>query len=328
MKRLFDSPRLQDVSRHRNALYGFATLWILLYHMQVLVPAHPLLVPLKWFKDIGLAGVDIFVLLTGMGLYRSLCKNPSLRSFYGRRFARVALPTILVTLLFSGFYGLTLPDMIARMLIFPYWLGVSVQWYSAFILTMYLVYPLIFRIQQKHPKALWGLFAVSVFGAALPSLLNRTSFEALLGVERIPAFLLSCIIAPYLNGDRPIPRWIFPASLAACVLLNVTLHPMQTMDPFPFFTCTLLLAVCMITLLTWLLNLLSIPALHRILNFFGGISLEVYLTFSRLGDVMERLIPSQSIANVCAVPVSILLSCALRRLCEWLIRLPNRRASR
>lgn len=313
-------PVCSDVSRHRNALYGLAALWILLYHMRIPIPDHPVLAPLKWFKEMGPAGVDIFALLTGMGLYRSMCKAPALRSFYGRRFARVALPTTLVTLLFAYFYRLTPVELVCMLLIFPYWLGFSVPWYSAFILTMYLFYPLVYRIQQKRPKLLWALFGLSVIGAALPSLLNQTSLGPLLGVERIPAFLLGCIIAPRLNSDRPIPRWIFPASLAAYILLNLALRPMETLDPFPFFTCTLLLAVCAIILCLRLLNLLAWPPLHRALNFFGSISLELYLTFNRLNNVMVKFISSRSVASLCAALAAVLLSCGIRRLCERLIR--------
>ena len=68
---------LSALSRHRPLLYGFAAAWILLFHMQFQLPNHTALIPLKWFKVSGNAGVEMFLLLSGFGLYGSMSREGS-----------------------------------------------------------------------------------------------------------------------------------------------------------------------------------------------------------------------------------------------------------
>ena len=49
-------------SKYRSELMGFASLWVMLFHAFHL---HPDFFPLKAFKSLGYAGVDIFLLCQG-----------------------------------------------------------------------------------------------------------------------------------------------------------------------------------------------------------------------------------------------------------------------
>ena len=60
------------LSRYRSELMGAAMLWIMLFH------AYQFRFPytaLDTFKGYGYLGVDVFILLSGMGLGKSLLKN-------------------------------------------------------------------------------------------------------------------------------------------------------------------------------------------------------------------------------------------------------------
>ena len=49
----------------------------------------------KLYKTyIGSSGVDIFLLLSGLGLYYSFSKNNSIKDFYSKRLKRVLVPNI------------------------------------------------------------------------------------------------------------------------------------------------------------------------------------------------------------------------------------------
>ena len=77
------------LSRYRSQLMGVATVWVMLFH------AYPFefgVLPLDAFKAVGFCGVDLFILLSGMGLSVSLQKNrgrESLAAYYRRRFFRI-----------------------------------------------------------------------------------------------------------------------------------------------------------------------------------------------------------------------------------------------
>ena len=91
----------QLISRHRSELMGLAMLWVVLFHCFHLEITQP---QLKFFKEIGFCGVDIFILLSGMGQYVSLTKAKSLREYYSRRLLRI-LPAYWLVV---GAYGVVL----------------------------------------------------------------------------------------------------------------------------------------------------------------------------------------------------------------------------
>ncbi len=137
---------LGALSRHRALLYGFAAAWILLFHMHFQLPNHPALIPLQWFKASGNAGVEMFLLLSGFGLYGSMSRDGSVLSFYRRRFLRVFLPSFIVVAVYYGLVPTKSTAYAMKLTILPYWLGMGMFWYPPFILGMYLIYPLIFLL--------------------------------------------------------------------------------------------------------------------------------------------------------------------------------------
>ena len=60
------------LSRCRSELMGFAILWVMLFHAYGLKFQFE---PLNRFRSIGHFGVDIFILLSAMGIYVSLSKT-------------------------------------------------------------------------------------------------------------------------------------------------------------------------------------------------------------------------------------------------------------
>ncbi len=143
---------LGALSRHRALLYGFAAAWILLFHMHFQIPNHPALIPLQWFKASGNAGVEMFLLLSGFGLYGSMSRDGSVLSFYRRRFSRVFLPSFIVVAVYYGLIATSSSSYVLKLTILPYWLGMRMFWYPPFILGMYLLYPLIFHLQKRCPR--------------------------------------------------------------------------------------------------------------------------------------------------------------------------------
>ena len=78
------SIELADISRYRGELMGLAIIFVVLFHVGL--PREDAFFGLKRMGNIG---VDFFLFLSGMGLWFSWTKHPSLRKFYLRRFLRV-----------------------------------------------------------------------------------------------------------------------------------------------------------------------------------------------------------------------------------------------
>ena len=85
------------VSQYRSQLFGFAILWIMCMHSREFtpIPDNPLLSQSLLYDGIilvGGVGVDMFLFLSGIGLYYALEKRPTLKQFYFRRFKRLLIP--------------------------------------------------------------------------------------------------------------------------------------------------------------------------------------------------------------------------------------------
>ena len=75
------------LSKYRTELMGIAILWVMLFHSFDLDMGHPIL---EWIRAAGFGGVDIFILLSSMGLAMSLSRREqSYSQFMARRAGRV-----------------------------------------------------------------------------------------------------------------------------------------------------------------------------------------------------------------------------------------------
>lgn len=184
----------------RSELMGFAALWVMLFH------AYPFrfgFFPLDAFKYLGFAGVDVFILLSAMGLYCSLRKAPEqpLREFYLRR-ARRVLPTFwLVVGLYSVYlllrhrigWGVLAWNLSAVY----YWFHIdgAFNWYIPSLLAFYALAPLYARLLRRNraPGLLTAAmfpFSYGIYRLTIPVHLNYTEDF----VCRLPAFALGMFV--------------------------------------------------------------------------------------------------------------------------------------
>lgn len=324
----------RDISLHRPVLYGFAALWIVLFHTGFAMPDSAWFVPLKFMQATGACGVEIFILLTGAGLYRSLNRNPDVKAFWKKRFVRVIVPTLVVSLVYFAVHETSFVKYCAKVLMFPFWLGVPAIWYGPFIFTMYLIYPWLHKMQKKSPRTLYVLFAGTLVLAFLTSMLdNGWADNCNRAVARIPLFILSAILAPVLEQDRKIPLWVMPAVLAAGIAVWV-LKDIFGLSGYAVRTvCYTFIAAFAILLITWLCRAAcesrfkwGTGIIYRFLAFCGGISLEIYLCYGRMITLMKRM-PlyqsggiSQLQLELAGVPMAILLALLLSWFCAALVK--------
>jgi peptidoglycan/LPS O-acetylase OafA/YrhL len=82
------------LTQYRLAIFGLAALWIYCRHT-IHNYDYTYLQPFQSVFNIGDAGVDVFLFLSGFGLYFSLQKNSSALVFYKKRLLRI-LPSFLL----------------------------------------------------------------------------------------------------------------------------------------------------------------------------------------------------------------------------------------
>lgn len=158
--------------KYRKFLMGFAALWILMTHEWQIVTNETsfFFVTENFIKRIGFCGVDIFLLLSGMGLYYSLEKNPVSR-FYYNRLKRVIFPFIIMASIVSQI------DHWTNEFYFNIITGISFYktniylflWFVPAVITLYLFTPVFYNFFKKAENKylffagfieLWLLFSL------------------------------------------------------------------------------------------------------------------------------------------------------------------------
>lgn len=214
------------------------------------------------------------------------------------------------------------------------WLASSAVWFVSFIVVMYLLFPLIYRIQKNCPKLIW----VAIIGFLLLSFSLEAIWDwsresvVMRMVSRIPVFLLGCALAPYEVNNCKIPRWtvllILPAAVVSIVAWKKNLLPFCSYSQR--MVCFVICAIAIILLLSSLAEFLSNKmigrGLYRCIAFCGSCSLEMYLVFARIRELLN-ITPAlhttnyaplklDFIASAMTIPLSLLLVIICRKLAE------------
>lgn len=310
------------LSRQRGELMGLAMLWVLLYHCFAWRP--------KWswlyaVKGAGFCGVDIFLLLSGLGLALSLCKREQRYGDYlKRRLVRV-LPAYWLA---AGGYGLalrlagrtSLKTVAWTVSTLYYWLGKPhcFNWYVPALLGFYLLTPPLVALLRKvkWPQAVaaaaWAACLVIYHWISIPIPEEvRGGF-----VMRLPIFLMGCMIGAWLTQGRGLTAkrtalWCALPLLA--VPLSWAIRPYYV--PLGFWFALVCVPLCLG--LAWLLERLPKGGLRRVLREIGGASLEIYLLnviFVLERPLLERVVPmgpNYLAFYTVTVPANILLGIGL-----------------
>lgn len=294
MKALRMTLPLGALSRHRAALYGVAAILLMFFHAPIDLPASALGRVARWLKDASVCAVELFVLLSPMGLYRSLKGGRGLASFYRRRLLRVVLPAFVVGAVFYGANSGGVVTYLLSLTFVSFWFGHSTFWYVGFILTMYALFPAIYALQRRSPRALWVLFAASI----LISLFVDRAFSEYAsvygpGLDRIPIFLLGCILAPKIERNDRIPAWICALSLIAYIpVWSYAMAPGHLRSYWLLSMSNSLLVLGLLPPMTaffeWLARGAFRRYLYRLDAMVGAVSLEIYLLFTRVLRLLEQ----------------------------------------
>lgn len=329
MKKQKMKMNFSQLSRHRLFLYGFASLWIMFYHFCTRIPKIGILTPLYYIQETGACGVEMFLLLSGFGLYYSMKAEPSVSTFYRKRFLRVFLPSFITMAIYYILVDGSVIEYLGACTFAGYWFGMDVIWYIAFILTMYLLYPLIYRVLDRK-VVMWGLLigslAVSFFAEHIEIEIN-----ILRGISRIPVFLIGCMIAPCVAEKQRIPGWVLPVFTAVSFMLSLHWYAKDWHRYYYFTRAALFFAYAVVLILVvcnvaeWIIKHNVLHGVYRWMAFCGTLSLELYLLYERVWISMESLpgFASDPFSfvklDVAAIICTFILAVVLQHITGWLI---------
>ena len=283
------SPHIHDLSRFRSELMGVAMIAVMLFH--VVGSRHDTM----WYcmARCGNVGVDMFLFLSGIGLWFAWTTSPSLKYYYKRRLLRIYPAWLLFACLFYiPLYDegkLTLAETIGNVLIgWRLWHGfVDEFWFIPTILVFYLVAPFYMMLIRRWTAWRWMPVVAMLLCVLIeywPPLHQTLSHLEIL-FSRVPIFLLGINAGEWIKAQSPLesPReggltyiqlFIFLVSAMVCINFENGLR-----NHFPLFLERMVyipLSISMMLLLCWLFN--HTPQwLLRLLALIGTVSLELYL---------------------------------------------------
>ncbi len=298
---------LADISRYRGELMGAAMLFIILFHVQL--PRSDMFFGLRRMGNIG---VDLFLFLSGIGLWFSWMKDregENLRQktvgFYLRRLLRIYPTWLVMASLFyvgdfmgAGKYSKNLADLLGDVLVnWDFWLHDELTfWYIPATMMLYLLAPPYMELIRRHPVYRW-LPVVMVMWCVIVQWVTPIH-QAVGHLEifwsRVPIFFIGINMSEAVRGKQSVDGqaiWLillmFGVALSASIFLEQVRH-----GQFPLFVERMLYIPLTVTTVL-LLNAVfrhTPQWFNRALSFVGAVSLEIYLIHSHFVLVhLERL---------------------------------------
>ena len=267
---------------YKKQLMGVATVWVLLLHYYDQLYAAIHLPVITQISSIGYVGVEIFLFLSGAGLYYSLSRECNICLFYKKRILRTIAPWMLIsfpywilkTLIADGD---SIKTFIMNLSGLSFWTrNIHTVWYCAFITVLYLLYPLVFFI-QKHRCSIWPVIVVAVvFNFGLYAFFPAYYRSIEIALTRTSVFLLGSYYAETTKKNK---SYTFVYWYGAVGFLFYLISFILPLESDVERLCRRYFAggfvvIIMLVLVNWWTKKGS---QHRVFGFFGEISLEVYL---------------------------------------------------
>ncbi|MEN9918387.1 MAG: hypothetical protein RL662_823 [Bacteroidota bacterium] len=264
---------------------GIAILWIMLFHSHLDLNALPIL---GLIKGSGYAGVDIFMLVSGFGIFFALNKKKSLQEYYKNRMLRILpyyIPIILAYTLFLYFNNQTdIRDVVYSSTLLSFWVGITIRdWYIPAILLLYILSPLYYHFFKKNPTTVTIVTIVLAILISL-SISNTTHSHIGLLSIRIPQYLAGFWLADFYlkNKDFEISKKGISLCLLSLFIGNILLFvffakygntwSLYGLNMYPLMLTTI--PLCM--LFCYLFSLFP-NYKYPLLTFFGTYTLTFYI---------------------------------------------------
>lgn len=284
-----------DISKYRDEIFGIAIISIMVFHyFEGILTSEYMGGALRVFAKlyigaVGSIGVDIFLYLSGMGIYYSLDKKPKLIDFYFHRVKRVLIPYIVLGGLFWIIKDILIQQVSIEKFFYDFTLlsfwgsGERVFWYISLISILYIVSPLLYKSGKRGTVVFCILSVVAsiMLYVFCGELFNYTEIAVL----RIPVYLFGFYCGQLCKSEKYIGKEVLYA-----LILSVPLRIIAGLSNFPFERLVnAFYAVFLIFLyVTMRLQLIKKAKISTLIN-IGQLSLELYIVHVAIRNIMGDL---------------------------------------
>lgn len=186
------------LKKYRFHLFGLTAIWIFFRHT-IHIASFSYIEPFYFLFSWGDCGVDVFLVLSGFGIFHSLEKNCDLKTYFRKRLRRIA-PTVLLFLIITS---IILQDVHAlnplhdiKILFYQYW-------YVCMCLFCYTIAFVIFKYFRNNLVVLFVLVEVlSILFIAAMRFLGKETHMFDVYVARVPCFVMGMLLAHFSKQHR------------------------------------------------------------------------------------------------------------------------------
>ncbi len=292
---------IELLSKKRKEIMGVAIIYVIIFHCYTRLAEKMSIPILTSILRNGNIGVEIFLFLSGIGLYFSMSKDESILPFYSRRITRVVIPWLIISLPYWVLKSLIVDkDSIGGFLMnwsgLSFWVdGITTTWYVAFIILLYFVYPFIFRLQKRNDYFVILAAAVVVVLNAVLFFVNADYYSKVeIALTRIPVFLLGSYMGSVLkkknwNSKKQIASIIYIVLMLVVFLIGKYSSSLsEEMSVLLIRYGEQSVAFIIIICSCLIFNKLTVKPIVNVFSFMGGITLEAYLLHVFMLNVVSR----------------------------------------
>lgn len=264
---------ISDISTYRSELMGWAILWIMMLHFSI---SH--IKTIGAIGQYGFAGVDVFMMVSGFGLFYSLERSNSVIDFYKKRIFRI-FPTYYFLGIFASvlIYHDNILSFLFRFSTIGFWTGgIYADWYIPSILFLYFASPL---IKKMYDKRLFGtIFTISLIIILVTFLIVSKQYieksdPHFFLLYRIPAFIFGMTCAYWIKSNANTICYL--NTMIICIPFFLLLYPHHHyIYNFKYFSLLFLLPF-IIFIQIYITKIIS--KFSIIFSIIGKSSLEIYI---------------------------------------------------
>jgi len=326
---------IQIISKYRTHIMGIAILWVMLFHANNDFGYNII----NRLSSIGYGGVDIFLFISGFGLYYASRKEYSTTEFYKKRLVRIFPSYLLILLLIDIFIGtFSLSSYLIKLTTIGFWLPFThlpyFTWYIPAIIAFYLIFPFYIKLFNKKPivstiiAILFGLGVSALYSYVFTVCYPEEKNHLMLFTSRIPIFFIGVYFGMLSLNEQKFFRHKYIICITMFIIgLTILFFSIQKLDYwtlrnqglyyYPFILITPGLCLILGKCLSFLPSFIN-----KIFFFIGSISLEIYLIHETLfnynRNIIDYLHCSTSIGFIILIVISIFIGYIISYSVKWL----------
>ncbi len=317
---------LYNISLARSVLMGFSALIIAFFHCySYKFGSSTFGEILLYLRKTGNIGVDIFLILSAVGLYFSFSKNSNLGEFYKKRLVRILPSFLIVATIYYLYIKTKIGVFITNLLLISFYInGNRDFWYFSLIIVLYLLYPLFHKIISKYDwKGLVSLLIVVILGTIMLYNLNYGLYQRIeIALTRVPIFIIGVYLGKLVLNKKEIPKWSLWIFLIIFIVTNLVLFN-QHFKYYIFVRYIYgLLAMAIVFIISYLHLVIGNKYTTGILEYFGVYSMEIYLIFEKLALQVRKVyvVHNNFIFYTFMFAITIALSIIVKKICDLLLK--------